>query len=167
MKAHEREVVIVAKSKWPEIQEKLYLVERWCREGLIEKDIAKRLGISVSTLEEYKKQHPEFLEALKKNKELVDYEVEDNLLDQCRGRYVEVEKAFKCKKIYYNKDGKRCEKEEVVVVKVKEFVPPDTMAQLAWLNNRRPDRWRRNANKEILDKEKFNHQKEMDKNKDF
>lgn len=157
----------MAKSKWPEVEAKIYLVERWCREGLTEKQIAGRLGISVTTLEDYKKKHPKFLEALKNNKELADYKVEDSLFDKCVGRYVEVEKAFKCKKVYYDKNGKRCEKEEVVVKMVKEFVPPDTMAIAIWLNNRRPENWRRNANKEKLDKEKFEHDKNIDGKKYF
>lgn len=157
----------MAKSKWPEVYEKLYLIERWCREGLTEKSVAKRLGISVSTLEDYKNKHPEFLEALKKNKEVVDYEVEDSLFEKCVGKYVEVEKAFKCKEIYYDKNNKRCEKEKVVVKTVKEFVPADTMAIAIWLNNRRPENWRRNANKEMLEKQKFEHEKEKDKERDF
>lgn len=157
----------MAKSKWPEIEKKIYLVERWCREGMTEKEVAKRLDISVSTLEEYKKHHPLFLEALKNNKEIADYQVEDSLYDKCLGKYVNVEKAFKCKKIYYDKNGKRCEKEEVVVKMVKEFIPPDTMAIAIWLNNRRPENWRRNANKEILDKQKFEHEKTQDSKKDW
>ena len=154
-------MVTVAKSKWPEVQKKIYLIERWCREGMTEKSIAERLGISVSTFEDYKNKHPELLAALKNNKEVADYQVEDSLYEKCVGKYVEVEKAFKCKKIYYDKNGNRCEKEEVVVKKVLEFIQPDTMAIAIWLNNRRPENWRRNANKEKLEEKKFEHEKTM------
>ncbi|MPM91283.1 hypothetical protein SDC9_138411 [bioreactor metagenome] len=150
------------KSKWPEIKEKIYLIERWCREGLTEKDIVSKLPVSMSTFEEYKKKYSELSGALKKNKEIADYQVEDSLYDKCLGKYVEEDRAFKCKEVYYNKTGKRCEREKVVVVKVQVYQPPDTMAMAIWLNNRNPDKWRRNANKERLDYEKFKHQKEQD-----
>ena len=49
---------------------KPYLAEinKKIREGVIEKEIAKSLGISVATLNTYKKQYPEFAEALSKDK---------------------------------------------------------------------------------------------------
>ncbi len=39
----------MAKSKRPQVKEKLNLVEKWCRDGLDEKHVAKNLGISRST----------------------------------------------------------------------------------------------------------------------
>lgn len=152
----------MAKSKWPGVKERLFEVEMWCRDGLTEKDIAKRLGVGVSTFEEYKRRYPELLRALKKGKEVVDYEVENSLYKKCIGHYVKVGKAFKCKEIYYDEQGRRCEREKIRVVEVDEFIPPDTMAIAIWLNNRRPDKWRRNANKEKLDEKKFEHDKKID-----
>lgn len=38
------------------------------RQGVTEAEIAKGLGISVATLENYKNQHPELVDALKRNK---------------------------------------------------------------------------------------------------
>lgn len=70
----------MAKSKWDEVKDKLILVEGWARDGLTELQIAKNLGISKSTLETYKKEHSDFLNALKRGKEVVDYEVENALL---------------------------------------------------------------------------------------
>lgn len=70
----------MAKSKWDEVKDKLILVEGWARDGLTELQIAKNLGISKSTLETYKKEHSDFLSALKRGKEVVDYEVENALL---------------------------------------------------------------------------------------
>ena len=45
---------MLAKSKWESVQAKLQLIEKWARDGLREDQIAKNLGISVSTLETYK-----------------------------------------------------------------------------------------------------------------
>jgi hypothetical protein len=70
----------MAKSKWEDIKEKLILVEGWAREGLTDEQIANNLGISTSTFYEYKKNYSEFSEAIKKGKEIVDFEVENALL---------------------------------------------------------------------------------------
>jgi len=152
----------MAKTKWPLVKEKLFLVESWCKDGLLEKDIAKKLGISVSTLEVYKKKYPELQETLKKGKEVVDYEVQNSLYKKCVGYYAKEGRAFKCKEKYYDEEGRKCERETVQVVDVDIFIPPDTMAMAIWLNNRMSDRWRRNAGKEKLEKERFEHDKEID-----
>ena len=157
----------MAKSKWPSIKEKLPLIEAWCREGVLEKDIARSLGISVSTLEDYKAKHPEFSEAIKKGKEIGDSAVVNSLFKKCTGAYVKEEKAIKCKEVYYDEDGRRCEREVVNVVVVDTFIPPDTMAMMYWLNNRQPEKWRRNAGKEKLDEQKFEHEKKLMEEKSY
>lgn len=43
-------------------------INKKVREGVIEEEIAKALGISVATLNNYKNKYPEFKEALSKNK---------------------------------------------------------------------------------------------------
>ena len=70
----------MAKSKWNKVKDKLVLVEGWARDGLTDEQIANNLGIATSTFYEYKKNYEEFSEALKKGKEVVDYEVENALL---------------------------------------------------------------------------------------
>lgn len=70
----------MAKSKWEDVKEKLILVEGWARDGLINEQIAEKLGINPDTLYQYQKKYPEFSEALKRGKEIVDYEVENALL---------------------------------------------------------------------------------------
>lgn len=157
----------MAKSKWPEIEKKIFLVEMWVRDGMLEKDVAKSLKISTSTLEEYKQKHPEFAEALKRGREIIDYEVENSLYKKCVGTYAKEEKAFKCTEIYYDAQGNRCQREEIKTVEVDVFIPPDTTAIAIWLNNRRSDKWRRNANKEKLDQDKFEHDKDIDGKKIF
>lgn len=72
----------VAKSKadeWLE-QDKLTLLEGWARNGLTDEQIAHNMGIVTSTFYEWKKKYPKFSEVLKKNKEVVDLEVENALL---------------------------------------------------------------------------------------
>lgn len=58
----------------------LVRVQGWARDGLTDEQIAERMGISVRTLYTWKKQHSQFLQALKSGKEVVDYAVENALL---------------------------------------------------------------------------------------
>lgn len=82
---------------------------------------------------------------LKESKEIVDYQVEESLYKKCVGSYAKEERAFKCKEVYYDEEGRRCERETVQVAEVDVFIPPDTMAMAIWLNNRKPQSWRKNA----------------------
>lgn len=70
----------MAKSKWETVKDKLILVEGWARDGLTDEQIANNLAISIDTFYKYKKKYPEFSESLKRGKEIVDYEVENALL---------------------------------------------------------------------------------------
>lgn len=65
--------------KWLE-PEGLILLEGWARDGLSEEQIARNMGVSRSTLSAWKNVHPDILDALKKGKEIVNYEVENALL---------------------------------------------------------------------------------------
>jgi len=71
---------IVSKIKeWLE-EDNLILLEGWARDGLTEDQIAKNMGITRTTLWEWKKKETNILNALKKGKEVVDFEVENALL---------------------------------------------------------------------------------------
>ena len=53
------------------------LAEGYAREGMIDKEIAAKLGVSEATFYEYQKKYPEFSEAIKRGKKPVDVEVEN------------------------------------------------------------------------------------------
>lgn len=136
----------MAKSKadeWLE-QDKLTLLEAWARDGLTDEQIAKNMGISVASLYNYKNQHLEILEALKKGKEVVDIEVENALLKKCFGYNVSIKKTFKVKRTKYNPEtGKKIEEyEELVEGEDEVHIPADTTSQIFWLKNRKPSEWR-------------------------
>ena len=61
-------------------EEGLLLLEGWARDGLTDEQIAHNIGISISTLNNWKNKYVEILESLKKGKEVVDYAVENALL---------------------------------------------------------------------------------------
>lgn len=110
--------------------EKLALLGEWAESGLIDEQIAKNVGIACSTLYEWKLKYPEIAEALKKGKEVVDLEVENALLKRALGYIVEE------KKIEENGIGG-----EKTITTIKH-IPGDTTAQIFWLKNRKPNKWR-------------------------
>ena len=61
------------------VKDKLILVEGWTLDRVFDEQISRNLGIAYSTFKEYKKKYPDLLSALKKGKEVVDYEVENAL----------------------------------------------------------------------------------------
>lgn len=121
----------MAKSKYEtHVKPKLQLVEGWARDGLTDEQIAQNLGISKQTFYNYKSKYVDFFDSLKKGKEIVDYEVENALLKRALGyKYDEVT-------IEEFDDG------SVKTKTVTKEVIPDTTAQIFWLKNRRPDKWR-------------------------
>lgn len=109
-----------------ELKDKLILIQGMARDGLTQQQIADNLGISIDTLIENKKKYSEFNDALKKGKEVIDFEVENALLKRALGYEYE-------EKTYEN---------GILTKKVKKQVPPDTTAQIFWLKNRQVKKWR-------------------------
>lgn len=116
----------------------LLLLECWSRDGMKLKDIAFNMGISSSKLSQWRNQYEEIDEALKSGKEVVDYRVENALLKAALG--------FETKEITVT-IGKQQKGGDWFAItketKTKEYAPNVT-ACLAWLNNRKPDIWKRN-----------------------
>lgn len=62
----------------------LVLVEGWARDGLTDLQISKNIGVAMSTFCDWKNKHPEFSEALKRSKEVADFEVESALFKKAK-----------------------------------------------------------------------------------
>ncbi|WP_138158767.1 transposase [Peptoniphilus catoniae] len=118
--------------EWLE-EEKLILINGWAKKGLTEEQIAKNMGIAYSTLREWKKKYEAIEAALKKGKEVVDYEVESALFKRAMGYEYEEEKTY-----IQEVDGKVTKRKEIY----KRHMPGDTTAQIFWLKNRKPEEWR-------------------------
>jgi hypothetical protein len=76
----------VAKSKaeyWL-TDEGLLLLGGWARDGYTDEEIAGKMGINPSTLYEYYKKYPKIKDTIKYYKDMVDYEVEQILLEKVR-----------------------------------------------------------------------------------
>lgn len=120
--------------------EGLLKLEAWARDGLTDEQIAKNIGISRSTLAEWKKKYSDISDTLKKGKEVVDIEVENALLKRALGyKYVEVTKE---RVTELNLHTGEPESKLVVTKEVVKEVQPDVTAQIFWLKNRKPDVWR-------------------------
>ena len=96
-------------------------IKDWCRNGATDEEIAQKLGISLRSFYEYKREFMQFSQSLKETKEIVDSQVENALLQNA--------------------------------------LKGNTIAQIFWLKNRRPDKWREkmqvetsltNENKELM-----------------
>ena len=110
--------------------EGLLKLEGWAKDGLIDEQIAKKMGTTRKTLAEWKKKYDCISDALKKGKEVVDRQVENSLLKRALGyEYEEVSEKY---------EGDVLVERKVV----KKQVAPDTTAQIFWLKNRKPKDWR-------------------------
>lgn len=127
--------------EWLEL-EGLLKIEGWARDGLTDEQIADNIGISRSTLNSWKDKYSDISDTLKRGKEVVDRQVENSLFERALGGTHEVRKTFKIKEKYYDDHGKLCEKEKLVQATDEVYIPGDTTAQIFWLKNRKPDKWR-------------------------
>lgn len=100
-------------SEWLTPENKLR-IQGWCRDGLIEKQIYKNMGVSKNTFYRWKNESQEFRNLLKESKDTADREVENALFKSATG--------------FMGPDEK--------------YYPPNTTAQIFWLKNRKHEEWR-------------------------
>jgi len=110
------------------------------RSGKTEPEIAAALGVSVSTLYNWRKKSPEFLAAINGWKEVADRVVEDSLYLKACGFSKTISRG------YVNKDG------DLVECKEEKYFPPDTAAIIFWLKNRKKLEWRDKHELEVSEK---------------
>lgn len=129
-------VTIGCKGKFAEwlTDDGLLRVEGWARDGLIDEQIAHNMGIAYSTFRDWVGKFPALSASLKKGKAPVDIEVENALLKRAMGYDVE-ETITDIEELAGGKTKKH-------IRTVKRHIPPDTAAQIFWLKNRRPNKWR-------------------------
>lgn len=135
----------MAKGKYEEwlLPDNLLRIQGWARDGLTDEQIAKNMGINIATLYRWKNEHHEFCEVLKKNKEVVDREVENALLKSAKG-YDVIETV---EELRFNK--KKGDYEMMVTRRTTKHIPPSQVAQIFWLKNRKPKEWRERQEYEV------------------
>ena len=103
--------------------------EKLCRLGATDAELADFFGVSVRTINTWKAQHVDFLQALKAGRTEADDRVERALYHRAVGYSHAVEKPMVVDKA-------------VQIVRYTERMPPDTTACIFWLKNRNPEEWR-------------------------
>lgn len=129
-------MVVIAAGKYRDwlTEDGLARIEQWAREGLTDEQIARKMGINPATLYKWLNSYGEISEALKKGKAPVDIAVENALLKRALGYDYEETVT----EVVEMPDGSKRRH----IKKTTKQVVPDVTAQIYWLNNRRPDRWR-------------------------
>lgn len=98
-----------------------------CRLGAIDKDLQELFGVCERTLQNWRRKHPEFLEATKEGKDVANTAVKEALYKRAVGCITWKEAI--------SKHGD--------IVRLEQLNAPDTAACMSWLNNRCPDEWSR------------------------
>ena len=111
-------------------------------EGLIDKEIANRMGIAKSTFYKWEKDFPSFSDSLKMGKQPADAKVKQSLFKRATG-YVEKEKKII---VEMDKDGNQ---KPARIETVEKNIVPDVGAICFWLKNRLPDEWRDKKDVEV------------------
>ena len=104
-------------------------VEKLCKLGATDMELADFFEVNVSTINRWKAEHAEFCAAIKVSKEIADDRVERSLFARANG-------------YEHDEVDIRVIKEEIVQTPIRKHYPPDTVAGIFWLKNRRPDKWR-------------------------
>ena len=114
-------------SKWKD--EYLELARKAAALGATDREVAEFLDVSERTLNYWKQDKPELVEALKVGKEAADDRVEQSLYRRALG---------------YSHDGVKMHVVDgaVALTPYTEHYPPDTTAAIFWLKNRRKAEWR-------------------------
>ena len=109
--------------------------ESMCRLGATDQEVADALGIDRATLYRWKGQHEAFCDALKVGKESADARVERSLFARATG--------YEHEEVDIRVVGG-----EIVMTPIRKHYPPDTVACIFWLKNRKPEEWREKREEE-------------------
>ncbi len=102
--------------------------------GATDQEIADAFGITRMTLHRWKQEFPELKEAICNAKAVADAQIEKSLYKRAMGYCCEeVEQS-----VDINEEGDRVVTGEKRKIK---NIPPDTMAIMYWLNNRKRGQW--------------------------
>lgn len=115
-------------------------VEKLCKLGATDKEIADFFEVDESTINRWKLEYPEFCESIKKGKTLADANVADRLYQRAMGYTHDAVKIFPSGGEAEDEKGNKVK--GPLIVPYQEHYPPDTIAAIFWLKNRQKDKWR-------------------------
>lgn len=118
--------------------EGLSKIAEWASMGLTNKDIAYNVGIKESTFYEWLKKYPELSDTLKNAKKIADQIVENALYKRALGYSYEEVTSF------IDEEGNVTGRKTVT-----KHVLGDVTAEIFWLKNRQPEKWRNHPDNAI------------------
>jgi hypothetical protein len=116
-------------------------VEKLCKLGATDKELADFFEVTESTLNLWKKDHPEFSESIKMGKVEADANVAHSLYHRATGYS------------HPDTDIRVCDGMIVQTPLIKHY-PPDPTAAIFWLKNRQSKKWRDKQELEVQTTEK-------------
>ncbi|ELC8435497.1 Xaa-His dipeptidase [Clostridium perfringens] len=122
-------------------------IKTMVRDGMTDKEISEKLGISYSTWKNKKAKNKVIKDAIDEIKDIRNQEVEEALFKNCKGYHYYEEVPTKVKEEVENEKGTILTVEKVVISKVKKWKAADLAAQKYWLNNRKKAVWKEDPNK--------------------
>lgn len=104
-------------------------VKHYTSKGYTDKELAAIFNVDSRTIDNWKKEYPEFFQTLKVGKLIADAKVEASLYQRaCGYSHPEVHIT--------NYQGK------ITITSIIKHYPPDSTAMIFWLKNRKPKEWR-------------------------
>jgi len=121
------------------VKPRLDEVEAWLRDGMTNKEVAKKLRVSEDSLYTYQKKYPELKSLLRKTKEYVDQvEMVGAYKRRAMGYTIlTTKKKYRYRRKYDGTIEKILDNEEVKEI----HVPGDARAMENWLRHRMKDSW--------------------------
>lgn len=110
-------------------------VEKLCKLGATDKEIADFFNVTEQTINNWKSDFPAFFESIKKGKIVADAEIADSLYHRAKGYSHDAVKIFPTGGETKDKEGNVIK--GPLLVPYVEHYPPDTTAAIFWLKNRR------------------------------
>lgn len=108
-----------------------------CKLGATDAQLADFFEVSISTVNLWKVEHPEFSESVKLPKAEADERVEQSLYRRAMG-------------YEHDEVDIRVVGGKIIQTPIRKYYPPDSTAMIFWLKNRKPAEWR--------DKQEIEHQ---------
>lgn len=103
--------------------------KKLCELGATDAQLADFFEVSVSTINLWKINFPEFSESISVPKEIADARVEQSLYRRAMG-------------YEHDEVDIRVVNGEIVETPLRKYYPPDSTAMIFWLKNRKPEQWR-------------------------
>ena len=105
------------------------LAYNYCLLGATDNDLANFFDVSESTINNWKNNHKDFLESIKKGKNIADGQIAKSLFQRASG--------YSSDEISVTEDG-----EKTITKTTNKHYPAEVPAMIFWLKNRQPKLWR-------------------------